>query len=284
MKKNLILLSALIIVFASCQKEADFAPGGNGGGGGTVSQKLVRVGTRDGADTNTIDYGYNAAGKLIRQYITGVSSGTNFFIESKYNRNASNIITSVVIKSDQFAALGIDSIVTVVKYNSASSRYSGTVTSVTVLGFTIKDSSVYTYDASGRISESESFSSDPLTSVYSKSSKDVFTYLANGNVGNEKYYDWDNTTSSYTLSEEYTNTYDSKVNPLNLGVEGVFLGNMVYSTANNLSSYVYVDATDPSNNLTRNFTYTYNSANKPETGNSTSTPASTTIRSTYTYQ
>lgn len=281
MRKQLILLAILVVILASCQKEADLAPGG-GSGGGTASQKLVRAGTRDGADTNTIQYSYNAAGKLIRQYVSGVSAGANFFVEAKYNRNTSNIITSVVIKSDQFAGLGIDSIVTIVKYNSG--RYAGTVTAITLFGFSVKDSSVFTYDASGRITQSESFSSDPLTSIYSKSSKDVFTYLANGNVGNEKYYDWDDATSSYVLSEEYTNTYDTKVNPLNLGVEGIFLGNIVYSASNNLTGYVYVDATDPANNMTRNINYTYNSANKPETSNSSTTPASTNPRSTYTYQ
>ena len=283
MKKNISILIVLIILFTSCQKEVDWNTGG-GGGGGTTNQKLVRVGTRSGTDTTTTDYGYNAAGKLIRNYIAGTAQGTTFFIEAKFNRNASNIITSVVLKSDQFAAIGIDSIVTNVKYNTSTSRYTGTVTVLTVFGFTIKDSSVYSYDGSGLLIQEEAFASNPLTGLYAPSTKDVYTYAANGNVLNEKYYDYDAASSSYQLSEEYTNEYDTKVAPLQLGVEAIFLGDMVDAAVNNLTKAIYSDATDPTNNETTDYVYTYNTANKPLTSTSTVTPGGTVTRHTYTYQ
>jgi len=285
MKKQLLILSSVIVILASCQKEVDFDPGGGGGGGGgTTNQKLVRIGTRSGADTTTTDYGYNTAGKLIRQYTAGNVQGTAFFFETKLNRNGSGIITSVVLKSDQFAALGVDSIVTVVKYNSGTSKYTGTITALTIFGFDLKDSAVFTYDGSGKIIQEESFSADPITGIYQKASKDVYTYLASGNVGNEKYYEWNDITLGYDLSEEYTDEYDAKVSPLQLGVEAIFIGDLVLGATNNLTKSIYVDATDPSNNETTSLTYTYNTANKPATAISTVTPGSAVTNVTYTYQ
>ena len=286
MKKQLLILSSIIVILASCQKEIDNAPGsgGGGGGGGTTDQKLIRIGSRSGADTSTTDYGYNAAGKLIRQYTSGVDQGTAFFIELKFNRNASGIITSVVFKSDQFASLGIDSVVKVVKYNTATSRYTGTTTAVTIFGFDLKDSSIFTYDGSGKIIQEESFSADPNTGIYQKTSKDVFTYLASGNVGNEKYFEWDDISSTYILSEEYTDEYDTKVSPLQMGIEAILIGDLVYAATNNLTKSIYVDATDPSNNETTAIVYTYNTANKPATAIATATPGGTVTNVNYTYQ
>jgi hypothetical protein len=281
MKKQLSILTSIIVFLSSCQKEVDFATGS--GGGGAANQKLIRIGTRSGTDTTTTDYGYNNAGKLIRQYTAGNVQGTAFFIETRLNRNTSGIITNVVLKSDQFAALGIDSIVTVVKYNTGTSKYTGSVTALTLFGFTLKDSSFYTYDGSDRITQEESFTADPITGLYEKSSKTVYTWLSGTNVGNEKYYDWDDTSNSYVLSEEYTNTYDSKVSPLQLGMEAIFIGDLVAAATNNLTKSVYMDATDPGNNEITDVVYTYNSANKPATGIMTATGSSITT-ATYTYQ
>ncbi|TMI61298.1 MAG: hypothetical protein E6H07_19905 [Bacteroidetes bacterium] len=284
MKKQLLFFLSIIIFLASCKKEVDYAPGGGGGGGGTTNQKLVRIGTRSGADTTTTDYNYNTAGKLIRQYTGGNVQGTAYFFETKLNRNGSGIITSVVLKSDQFAALGVDSIVTVVKYNTGTSKYTGTITALTIFGFALKDSAVFTYDGSGKITQQESFSADPITGIYQKASKDVYTYLASGNVGNEKYYQWNDITLSYDLSEEYTEEYDTKVSPLQMGIEAIFLGDLVLAATNNLTKSIYVDATDPSNNETTSLTYTYNTSNKPANAVSTVTPGGAVTIVTYTYQ
>jgi hypothetical protein len=284
MKKQLVIFVSIIFILTSCQKEVDFATGGSGGGGGTTNQKLVRIGTRSGTDTTTTDYGYNSAGKLIRQLVSGNAAGTSFFIEIKLNRNTAGIITNIVIKSDQFVTVGLDSIVTKVNYNNGTSRYTSSVTAITLFGFTVKDSSAYTYDGSGKIIQEESFTSDPLTGIYQKSSKDVYTYLANGNPGNQKSYDWDNVTSAYILSEEYTNEYDTKVSPLQMGVEAIFLGNLIASATNNPTKIIYTDATDPSNNETTTVVYTYNTANKPAKATSTLSPGGTVDVATYIYQ
>ena len=71
---------------------------------------------------------------------------------------------------------------------------------------------------------------------------------------------------------------------MQLGVEAIFIGDLVLGATNNLTKSIYVDATDPSNNETTSLTYTYNTANKPATAISTVTPGSAVTNVTYTYQ
>ena len=95
MKKNTVgLLSLVVIVFVSCQKEIDW-----GLGNGNTAQQLIRIKSKTGTDTTQIDYYYDAAKRIIREKTTGVAGTTNLDNELVINRNSSGIITKTVQKA-----------------------------------------------------------------------------------------------------------------------------------------------------------------------------------------
>ena len=278
---RLVLFICLITVFLfSCQKEVD--PGVIGPGTGS-NQLLVRVGTRSGADTFATDYAYNSNSKIIREYTFGIVNGQQFTAERTFIRNGAGIITKIILKSNQLAQLGLDSIVSNIKYNSSIARYSATVISFSLLGFDISDSTVYTYDGSGKLSREESFNTSG-TGTYAPNDRTDYTYLANGNPATSKTYTFNPGTAKYELTIEYSFEYDSKLNPLKLGIDAIVFGNPGNDASNNIIKENFIDSTDPSNNETTNITYTYNTANKPITSIALMTPAGNNYSSTYTYK
>ncbi|HEV8283675.1 MAG TPA: hypothetical protein VGQ09_05165 [Chitinophagaceae bacterium] len=280
-----IFLSAIITLFLfSCQKEVDYVTGnGGGGGGGTTSgNTLVKTVSKNGSDSVITVYTYNANKKLINEKITGMSQGIDLGNEYKYYRNASGIITRYVQINAMLAASGIDSVVTIVHYNSSSSRYTSTVSEISFSGFSVLDSTVFIYDASGKISESNLYLGIPLLGGYDLTDKFKYIYAANGNINQFDIYDLSSGTEDHVATTKYT--FDAKTSPIIFNNEAFAIGHPDWVSVNNPTKVEIIDLTDPTNNYTLTFTYTYNSSNKPATSVNTQDPGNIVNNVTYYYQ
>lgn len=150
----LIALFAFTSFFLfSCQKEIDFGTGSNnsgGSGGNKPATLLIKKVDKTGADSLVTLYTYNSDKKVINIKVTGTDHGTPVDKEYRYYRNASGIVTQYSTIDADLIAVGVDSITTIVFYNSSTSRYAGYLININVTGFVLLDSSVYVYDGSGK--------------------------------------------------------------------------------------------------------------------------------------
>jgi hypothetical protein len=214
MKTNLgVLLLVLSVLFFSCQKEVDFI---NGGGGGSVSgNRLVRSVSKEGTDSVVTVYTYNSTGKLINVKSTGVSGGQDAGNEYRYYRNGSGIITRTVQINPNLVTAGIDSVVTIVHY--ANGRYTSDVFSLSLFGFTVNDSTLHVYDASGKLIRDEEFQELVGVQPYELTAKTLYTYDASGNVKQIDFYSHDAATSSDDLIATLKYTFDTKTASISYG-------------------------------------------------------------------
>jgi hypothetical protein len=281
MRILLLLFAFSSIIFFSCQKEKDFANGNSGGGGGgnTSGTKLVKTVSKAGSDSTVTEFSYNSLGKIVGFKVSGVESGQPLDLRLTYIRNSSGIIQKQILKSNELTAAGIDSIVTVVNYDAANNRYKGGVSKFTIFGLEIKDSVVFTYDATGRFIYEIDY--NDIGFAYLPSWKKEYTYAGN-NLAGDKFYSYNAINDTYDLEETSIYEYDSKINPLQFASEASVLNMNPFYSANNITKETYVDATDPSNNYVSAETYVYNSSNRPST--STNVTGTDTYTTTYYYQ
>jgi hypothetical protein len=278
-----VLISTLFIV--SCQKEIDW---GFPRPGVTVSQLLVKMKSKTGTDTTQVDYTYDANKKLIREKTAGMSAGNNLDNDLIIKRNSSGIIDSAIQKAATLVAAGIDSIVTRFKYNTATSKYTSSTFQLNIPGFTVVDSTVYTYDGAGRISKDEHWlqaTGLPIPIPPILTARNTYTYSS----------DWSNllgvatdaaippaTTLSPATSEVYT--VDGKINPLIMLNEAVLLSRVGLYNANNPTKAIVTNTIDPTQDFTMDYTYKYNSSNKPDSSYGTRTPGGAVTATKYYYQ
>jgi len=284
MRIRIALFTLASIILFSCQKEADYANGNNtsgGGGGNTPATTLVRTVSKNGADSVVTVYTYNASKKLINEKITGKSQGIDVGNEYKYYRNASGIITKFVQINVDLASQGIDSVTTIVNYNSSSSRYTSTVSTITYSGFTVLDSTVFLYDASGKVIESDLYLGIPLLGGYDLAVKFKYIY-ANGNITQYDVYDLTSGTEDHVATTKYT--FDNKTSPIIFNNEAFAIGHPDWVSVNNATKVELLDLTDPTNNYTIAIAYNYNSTNRPVTSINTTTPGGIVDNVTYYYQ
>lgn len=284
MSRLLLLPLLLFVLLLACQKEIDWGLNGGGGTGGP----LFRIKSQTGTDTSQTDYTYDAAGRLIREKVAATSGTTDLGTELIINRNSSGIITTTVQKAAALVAVGVDSIVTRFNYNSTTSRYTSAIFTLSVLGFGVTDSAVFTYDAGGRISKDEHYSTLaglPIPLPPTLSLRNTYTYDASGNnllnVAQEA-----PSAPGGPLSPiaSQTYTYDTRTNPLVLKNEAILLSRFgLYSASNTLKAIV-ADITDPTNNLTTDYTYRYNASGRPDSSYAVPTPAGDTTKAKYFYQ
>ena len=273
--KVLLLLILVTSILFSCQKEVDFANtgGGNGGANDVFLQKLV---SRSGADSSTLEFGYNSSKKLITLNTIDVTNGTTSLTQERVERNSQGIIQKLIIKDDQYQQLGLDSVVTVMEYSSG--RYISKVTTIDLGIVVFRDSVVLIYDAEGKVA-TERIYDDLATGNYEENAKIDYTYSGN-NIATIKQYSYDGSTYSLVVTYSY-DEYDNKVSPMNIGFDAfVFDSPAMYSSNNPTKSSI----ADSGSSETFTTTYTYNSANKPLTGMSTIQPGNSTATATYYYQ
>jgi hypothetical protein len=285
MKKMLLLSSMILVVLVSCQKEIDW---GLGGTGNIASQLLVRIKSKTGTDTTQVDYTYDANKKLIREKTTGMSTGTSLDNDLVINRNSSGIITTTVQKSAAFIAAGVDSIVTTFNYSTATSKYTSSVFLLNIPGLSVTDSAVYSYDAAGRISGDAHYlqvNGLPIPVPPVLGLKNYYFYSPSGFNMDSVKQDASTTPGgplSPASSQAYN--YDAKANPLIILNEAVLLGRAGLYNANNATRSSVANIIAPANDFTMDYTYKYNSANKPDSSYGTRTPGGAVTATKYYYQ
>ena len=293
MKKILFFLPIMVIILFSCQKEVDFlnGSGGGGGGGGTTGNRLVKTISKTGSDSVVTTYTYNAAGKLVNEKSAGITGTFDASNEFRYYRNASGILTRFVQINPNFVVAGIDSAVTNVYYNAGTSRYTASVFTLSVFGFTITDSTVLIYDASGKVIRTDEYQNIPLVTIgYELVAKTNYTYDASGGISQMDLYSHDASTSTDDLEATYKYTYDTKTNAfdavsmLSQKNEAMVTDHIDWISTHNAAKFDFIDLTTPSNSFVFDFVYTYNSNNKPATVTATQTPGGAVQTGTFFYQ
>jgi hypothetical protein len=278
------IYTAIIIVtvlfMASCQKEIDWELGGNN------SELLVKTVKKSGTDSTVTNYSYDGSQRLIREKISGITQGVDLDNDLKIYRAADGIITRTVQVSSLLAGTGADSIVTRYNYNTSSKRYTSSLVTLTVMGVSVTDSTVFRYDAGSHINADEHYQSF-MGLPYILSLKQEYTYAATGNsVITVKQSLFNLLAGNFNPVSELNATYDTKVNPLRLSTnnEGVILLKPnLFSPFNTLQTQ-FTDANTASNNYTVSVVFTYNSKNKPVSGVSTENPGAIVSDITYYYQ
>ena len=281
---TIVVVFITVLFLISCKKERSFDPNNQGGGSGTTSTLLTKKVTKFGAnDSLRVFYTYDNQKRFLSYRTEEYSSGSVIKGEVKFTRNAQGIIQKMIIKSDDLAGVGIDSVFYVVNYSAASSRYTSSVLKFDNAGTIFKDSTVYTYNASGKIIQSEEFVDDG-TGTYVKYSKIEYTYNASGNVIKMKSYVFDDAAGNYLPSDQDEYEYDAKINPLILGNEAFILGDVSMASPNNQIKDTYTDFEDASYNDVITTVITYNTANKPLSDVLTIQSEGIPYPTTYTYQ
>ena len=278
-----VILLAFSSILYSCQKEIDFANGNTGGGGSTSGTLLVKTVSKSGSDSVVTVYTYDGNKRIMNEKSVGMTQGFNAGNEFRYYRNAAGIITHYVQINANLVTSGIDSVTTIVHYNSASARYSSTVSEISFAGFSVLDSTVFIYDANGKVIESDLYLGIPFVGGYDLSDKFKYTYAGNGNITKYDTYDLTSGTEDLIATTKYT--YDAKTSALSLpNTEAFAIGFPDQVAVNNATKVEILDLTNPSNNYTIDMTFAYNSNNRPATGVSTQTPGSIVNNLTYYYQ
>jgi len=284
--KQLLTAFAIVLLFASCQKEGSFedptrTPGGGTSGGGTTnSNRLVRIGIRLGTDSITTNFGYNASGSLVSFIQSGTVTGIPITAEAKYVRNAANIITSTVVKNEALAQFGLDSVEAFHTYDPANARYKHSISRITIFGETETDSIVFVYNA-GKLAEAIDYYDEGTGSGYVPLTKETYAY-SGSNLSQIKSYSYNDQTRSYDLDETINYEFDTKLNPMQFAaVDAPVTSMRLFYSANNALKTTTVQA-GSSTPVVATVAYTYNTNNKPLTAISGS--GTVTSKSTYYYQ
>jgi hypothetical protein len=288
-----LVLVALSFFATSCQKELSTellsldstTTTPVTGNTGDPNGLLVKVDVRGGAtatDSSITYYGYDVAKRMVSMKTIGSPvSGTSINTLYTYTRNANGIITQVVEKADALAQQGLDSVITKVGYDATTSHYTNAVITVSYFGFSTIDSSVFVYGASG-LSQTIHYQMSVATPTYTPSIRYDYTYTGS-QFANMKSYSYNATTASFSALANYAYTLDSKVNPVQTGVDApIILASP--ESVNNPTSLIITSSVASSANFSINYTYTYNSANKPATAVIKNTSDNTTKNATYYYQ
>jgi hypothetical protein len=286
MRKGLLIVAMITALFIfSCKKERSFDANSSGGGGTTSGNLLSKIVTHlGGNDSVTIFYDYDNQKRLVSYNYDGISNGDAFTGQFKFVRNAQGIIQKVIIKSDELAASGFDSVANVVRYNTTLARYTSTLFVFDDAGLFLKDSTAFTYNASGKLIQSEEFLDNGFTGGYAETTKTEYSYDAAGNVTRVKNYLFNDVTGLYEPYDEDIYEYDAKSNPLMVGNEAFLLGDPTLASVNNVIKDTYTDFGDPNFNDVITTTYTYNSSNKPITSTATYQSEGIPYPTSYTYK
>lgn len=259
MRKILVGLAALItLAFASCTKEKSFedeSPTGPGGGM-TDGNLLTKIVIQMGSDSAITAFGYDAGNRLVTEANKGALSIVSDDSVQQVIRDAQGIIQKVIVYPDRFSNDHVDY---TLRYDATSKRYTAKLT-FDVDGH-VEDSIAYSYDGSGRITAQEAFVN--FGSGFEAVGKETMEYDANGNVRKVTTGEYEAGTLKNTA--EMVMEYDSKVNPLKLGVDAIILDRQQYFGNNNVTKISIQDLVDPQLSREITLTYTYNASNKPLT-------------------
>jgi len=283
MKYNILLPVCLLLLFlASCQKEIDWGVNG----GGSPGTPLVKTVSKEVTDSVVTLYTYDGNKRLVNVKITGKSQSIDVGNEERIYRNASGIVTRKTQINAQLIAAGIDSTVTTIYYSSSPARYISRVSGLTMFGITVMDSTVLIYDGAGKLSEEHTYQAIPILSLpYMLTLKTKNTYGAGGNLMKTDTYSHNAFTGTDDLAITLKYTYDSKNSAIVLPVDDACaIGHTDWVSSNNATRIEISSLITPAADRISNFTFNYNTNNRPSTGIKTDTPGTVVSNLTYFYQ
>ena len=273
-----VLVCAIVaFLLFSCQKEIENE-------NNTSGSLLVKTVSRSGSDSLITTYAYDANQKLINKKTTGIDvKGVDVNREYRIYRNASGIVTNYSVIDADLISVGIDSLATLVHYDATLSKYTSSVTVIGAPGYNFFDSTVFSYDGSGRIIAADLYDGVLGSSWHSFTGKEQFAYSPAGNMAQHEIKDVDQSVTIIPIS--VTNfSYDDKLNPLHLGNEGIVLKLDECYSLNNIVTEIVTDNSDPSGDQTETLTYAYNDQNRPTIGQLIIMPNDLSATITYYYQ
>lgn len=250
MKRTTFLSCVLLaLLFASCQKGLDyelapdpFNPGGGGGdttGGGTttvtgdllvkIQQEVTRGGSKE-VSTTQISWDSN---KRLKEYsVSGMSNGQQVTARYRFTRASDGKITRAV--EDNYPGYtNIDSIVRRVYYKPGTSQLAYTVSAQYTTVGELGDSSLFTYDANGRVNSKVVYMSAFGMSM--EQSKEEYTYDAAGNLTVQKMYAYNGV--SFQLSTTMNYSYGTHKAPMQLNEEAFIVALSSVASPNYYTKY-----------------------------------------------
>ena len=263
-KINALLLTGLVLVFVSCQKEIDWGTGASAGSDGDLLIKTVQV-TPSTNDTNILTLNWDANKRLIQYQSAGKVSSIPTNIVNQISRASDGKITRILSKSSITAGL-LDSVVYIPHYNGSQMDYA-IDTQYTLLG-PIMDSLIFTY-AGGKVTSKETYTD--LFFGLQQSAKETYEYDANGNVTTVKSYSPDGA-GGYDLTATSTYTFDSHRSMITLGEESFLVLGAVNVSPKNFTKQVTNDVASGTTYTTVFTNIQFNSFNRPKSGTLKTTP------------
>ena len=282
-----LFFASLFFTFISCQKS--YAPdgvvvggsgGGNGGGTGTGSgSQLIKFTATEPAGSSVYTYEYNSSGQLSKVVLTGIAAGQTVIFQWRLIRDNAGKLTSYSSK------INIpdypDSVLYTFHYPTGSANFDYATASYKFAGELTQDSLIY-ITTGGKITQTLALQNYSNTG-YIVSSKSVYSYDANGNIKTVDGYE--DLGSGLVRTVNYQYEYDDKSNSLQLGLEA-FIFNANYVSKNNYIKEIRTDytASTSGQQATINYTYQYNSLNKPVSAVAGQVGSTVTAQLGFTYQ
>jgi hypothetical protein len=303
MKTKLTVFFLASLIFASCQKELDInvdsgiPNNGNGGtpgngNGNSATGLLVKVvEVIDNTDTLTTLYTYDSQKRLATETMDGMENGMQIHSYKRFERDATGRITRIRQFEDQ-NGLASDTAVNTIHYPDASTfNYNYTLNNIGVSGFSVVDSSVYSYSGGKMMTVTSYLTSTLLGPIAAQTSKFDFTYDGSGRISTMKMYSADPVSGGPLLPlANQTYTYGSSLNALyatNNGAQNYLLGGMPNASNDAMTSLKMEDLTgaNPGINALVKMTYVLGAGNRPLSMVATTTGAQPTVsKSSFYYQ
>lgn len=292
MKQFPLFLVLCLVMLSACQKDIDLVlpEDGNGGGGtdttgtggNTSGALLVRSVSISNGESFTTNYSYTANKKIEVIDMAGISGGIDAGNYRRFYRDAAGRIIRIANKVPPQGGIAIDTSFTYVYYPDATTlQYSYTVQTLSIAGFEVTDSVLYTYNNAKQITEQYDYQLSPLFGIVQES-KTVYTYDAAGNLATITGYN--NITGTMEVVSTFQLQYDTKTNPMGTDAQSALInGGSPGASPNNVTQLRFSDVTNATEQLI-NISYTYGSNGFPATAVQQDVSSNSVANITFYYQ
>lgn len=291
--KKITLLSLIGCLFLfSCQKEISWDTTTLPGGGGTDSTDttpgntngvlLVRSVSVQNGETYTTTYSYTTDKKIEVINMTGTSGGISISNYRRFYRDDNGRIIKIAQKLPDQQGIEVDTAFTYVYYPDATTfNYNYTIMKLSLAGFEVQDSTLYTYNSNNQITEGYTYQSNPIFGPIQET-KFTYAFDAAGNL--IKITGYNNASGTMELVSTFDLEYDNKTNPLAFDKQEFLVsGGNPGSSKNNATVIKFKDVANPDEQVV-NITYTFGANNLPATSSAKDLSDNTTTNTTYYYQ
>lgn len=252
----------LCLFTAACQKEVEvplMVPGPV-----PIQVRLERMVYQHSAtDSSVTDLLYDAAGRFAGFDAPDGDPLLGGFTSCRISRNANGLIQSYTVRN--ITATGQQETHYRVLYDAARRQYACRVATFSFNGLPLSDSTVFDY-ANGRLTASRFLIREPQSGVSDTLGKFEFTYDGSGNLSKIRTLVADSATRNMNPVADLLLTFDTRLNPLPLGLEGVVLDQLFFVSPANFTRVAVQDlrTATPAENVFQ-INYTYRPDGKPET-------------------